>query len=177
MPHSSPIGRPGQTWWLASALTLAAIGLAACGDGDTGEESSDADGDAAVEEEVLIKTEVEIGSGDELTGSDISRGEVLDGSTLGDSSFCPDGTFDDAHSEDPDIGFVDRTFECPDGTLRVGFSPGQPTTPLIQSGPWKVVSGTGAFEGLEGDGQMKIKYEPHTQATEGRETFTGAVVP
>ena len=44
-------------------------------------------------------------------------------------------------------------------------------------GPWHVVSGTGAYDGLEGDGEMKMEYEPHTEATEGRETFTGTVEP
>ncbi len=172
--------------WLALPLTLAAVGLAACGD-DDGDETraattSGVDSDVSTDsgdgpEEILIRTQVEIGADEELRGSNVSRGEVLGESSIGDSPFCPDGTFRDAHSEDPDIGFVDRTFQCPDGTLRIGFSPGPPTTPLTQSGPWKVVSGTGAFEGLEGDGQMDIRYEPHTQATEGLETFTGTVVP
>jgi hypothetical protein len=125
----------------------------------------------------VIKTSVEINAAEENVGSNVSRGEILDGSSIGDSPFCPGGTFQDAHSEDPAIGFVDRTIECPDGSLRIGFSPGAPTDPLHQSGPWHVVSGTGAYDGLEGDGEMTIEYEPHTQATEGQETFTGTVVP
>jgi hypothetical protein len=35
--------------------------------------------------------------------------------------------------------------------------------------------GCGAYEGLEGDGQMEITYEPGSD-TKGRETFTGTVV-
>jgi len=30
---------------------------------------------------------------------------------------------------------------------------------------------------MQGDGQMEIRYAPHTEATEGRETFTGTVEP
>ena len=172
--------------WLALLLTLATVGLAACGNDDGDESGAEttpgADGDLSADpgeggEEIVIKTRVTIGAADELRGSNVSGGEVLDGSSIGDSPFCPGGTFRDAHSEDPEIGFVDRKLQCPDGSLRIGFSPQAPTTPVTQSGPWHVVSGTGAFEGMEGDGQMEIKYEPHTDATEGRETFTGTVVP
>jgi len=167
------------------ALTLAIVALAACGDDDGDEDGaattsgvdSDLSADPGGVEEIVIKTQVEIGAAEELRGSNVSEGEVLDGSSIADSPFCPRGTFRDAHSEDPEIGFVDRAFHCPDGSLRIGFSPQAPTTPRTQSGPWHVVSGTGAFEGLEGNGQMEIKYEPHTEATEGRETFTGTVAP
>jgi hypothetical protein len=36
------------------------------------------------------------------------------------------------------------------------------------------ISGTGAYEGLEGSGRMETKFETDTR---GRETFTGTVVP
>ena len=108
---------------------------------------------------------------------DIPTGEVLGGSTIGDSPFCPGGTFRDKHgSEDPSVppyGLVDRTFRCPDGSLRIGFTPGEPQG-RTQAGPWRVASGTGAFKGLRGAGQMKVKYEPGSD-TKGRETFTGTV--
>ena len=180
------LGRPSELRWLALLLTLALVGLAACGNDDGDENASattsgtdsDLSADAGKgDEEIVIKTRVKINAAEQNRGSNVSRGEILGGSSIGDSPFCPGGTFQDAHSEDPAIGFVDRRIECPDGTLRIGFSPGPPPTPLTQSGPWHVVSGTGAFQGLEGDGQMEIKYEPHTQATEGRETFTGTVAP
>lgn len=186
MVHASRqrLGRPSLIRWLALLLTLATVGLAACGDdGDeagattTSSVESDVSTDAEADEEILIETRVEIDAAKENTGSNVSRGEILEGSSIGDSPFCSGGTFQDAHSEDPAIGFVDRTIKCSDGTLRIGFSPQAPTDPLHQSGPWHVVSGTGAYDGLEGDGEMKIEYEPHTQATEGRETFTGTVVP
>jgi hypothetical protein len=158
--------------WLAVALTVTAIGLAACGDDDGDEDATTAVPDAEATSSQSAQGAVAILIKTDLT---IPNGEVLKGSSLGDSPFCPGGTFQDAHSEDHEIGLVDRTFRCPAGSLRIGFSPQAPTTRLTQSGPWHVVSGTGAFEGLEGDGEMEIEYEPHTRATEGRETFTGTV--
>lgn len=182
------LGQPRQVRWLAVALTLATIGLAACGD-DDGDENGAAttpgvDSDLSADpgeasEEIVIKTHVDIDipTGEVLRGSSISEGKILRGSSIGDSPFCPDGTFRDQHGDDPDIGLVLRAIRCPDGSLRIGFTPGPPTTPQTQAGPWRVLSGTGAFEGLQGDGQMEIEYEPGTKGTEGRETFTGTVVP
>ncbi len=107
-------------------------------------------------------------------GLNIPRGEVLRGSSIGDSPFCPHGTFRDKHGND-EIGLVDRTLRCPDGSLRIGFTPGVPQG-RTQAGPWKVLSGTGGFEGLRGHGQMEVKYERGSSSV-GRETFTGTVVP
>jgi hypothetical protein len=157
---------------LALALTITAFALAACG-GEDGDATADggAGGDS-----ILIKTNVEIHipEGGPQPGKPISEGEVLGGSSLGDSPFCPGGTFSDLHSDDPAIGLVDRTFDCADGSLRIGFTPGAPQG-RTQSGGWKVVSGGGAFEGLQGGGQMEVKYERGTDGSGGRETFTGSV--
>jgi hypothetical protein len=68
---------------------------------------------------------------------------------------------------------VDRTFRCPDGSLRIGFTPGV-RQGRTQTGPWKVLSGTGVFEGLQGSGQMETKYEGSSDR-KGHETFTGTV--
>jgi hypothetical protein len=189
MPHWSEtkLGQPRQVRWLALALTLASVGLAACGDDDGDEDGAATtpgiDNDLAADpgegsEEIVIKTDVviDIPEGGPQPGKSISEGEVLGGSSLGDSPFCPGGTFSDLHSDDPDIGLVDRTFDCPEGSLRIGFTPGFPEG-RTQAGPWSLVSGTGAFEGLHGHGEMEIEYEPGTRSTEGRETFTGTVVP
>jgi hypothetical protein len=168
------IERSRQARWLGVVLTITAIGVAACGgdDGDAAgttavpsiERGSTADGEAGGEP-ILIKTDVTFRQR-EVTG------EVLGGSTIGDSPFCPGGTFRDRHGNE-DIGLVDRTFVCPDGGLRIGFTPGVPQG-RTQSGPWKVLSGTGAFEGLQGQGRMEIKYERGSD-TKGSETFTGTV--
>ena len=179
--------RTARIRWLALFLTLATVGLAACGDDDEGATdaatTSAAGGDASAgtegDEKIAIKTHAEIdipNGGPPAPGESIGGGKVLDGSSLGEEAFCTHGTFSDVHGDDPNIGLVDRTFECADGNLRIGFTPGVPQG-RTQAGPWKIVSGTGAFEGLQGDGQMKIVYEPGTHATEGDETFTGTVTP
>ncbi|HEV8211267.1 MAG TPA: hypothetical protein VGP77_14145 [Vicinamibacterales bacterium] len=41
-------------------------------------------------------------------------------------------------------------------------------------GSWTIVSGTGAFEGLRGSGEMKIVYDPDPHAA-ARGTYTGTV--
>jgi hypothetical protein len=153
-------------------LTVALLGIAACGGGDKGGTAAAPDVKttsttaAKSDERVLIKTRL-----------DIPTGEVLGGSTLGNSRFCPGGTFRDKDgSEDisvPPYGLEDRTIRCPDGSLRIGFTPGQ-NQGRTQSGPWRVASGTGAFEGLRGAGQMTVKFEPGSN-TKGRETFTGTL--
>jgi hypothetical protein len=156
------------------ALTVTAIGLVSCGgdDGDNGgttaapaaETTSTKDPKAGGP--ILIKTRV-----------NIPTGTVLDGSSIGGSPFCPGGTFRDKHgTENPSVppyGLVDRTFRCRDGSLRIGFTPGTPQG-RTQRGPWKTVSGTGAYEGMRGGGDLKATFEPGSNK-KGRETFTGKV--
>lgn len=149
----------------AVALTVAVIGLAACGgdDGDAGGTTAAPEVETTAEggEAILIRTRV-----------NIPTGEVLGGSSIGDSPFCSGGTFRDKHG-DATIGLVDRTFRCPNGSLTIGFTPGVPQG-RTQAGPWKVLGGTGAFEGLQGEGQMELTYQRGSR-TRGRETFTGTV--
>jgi hypothetical protein len=166
-----------RTRWLAVVLTVTAVGIAACGDDDGDEGGTTAGSDvettstaaAESDEPILIKTRI-----------DIPTGDVLGGSTIGNSPFCRGGTFRDKRGTDdpsvPPYGFLDRTYRCPDGSLRMGFSPGVPQG-RTQAGPWKIVSGTGAYKGLTGDGEMKITYDrgQGKNASKGRETFTGTV--
>jgi hypothetical protein len=153
---------------------ILALGLVISGCGDDDDESGAGEG-----EEIVINTRVEIDTPqrEAQKGATTGRGRVLQGSSIGDSPFCPGGTFRDRHgSEDPSVPpyeLVDRRFRCPDGSLRIGFTPGVPQGDT-QSGPWRVVSGTGAYEGLQGDGEMEIRYDPGSRAS-GRETFTGTV--
>jgi hypothetical protein len=74
-----------------------------------------------------------------------------------------------------DPGSIDRTVRCSNGNLRIGFTPGEPHG-RTQSGPWKVLSGTGTYKGLRGAGSMEVTFEPGS-SSKGRETFTGTVVP
>ena len=99
-----------------------------------------------------------------------SEGEVLSGSTIGDSTFCAGGRFSDG-PEKPPLDSVVRTFRCPGGTLTITFTTTQPG--LKQSGDWEVAKGLVGFEGLSGGGRMRAVFE--SSRGEGRETFTGTV--
>jgi hypothetical protein len=159
-------GRIRQVRWLAVAAAAAAIGLAACGDDDDDDAGTTTAGGSETTatsaeggEAVLIKTRLIL-----------PNGEVIAGSKIGDSPFCVGGTFSDKQGS-ADIGSVDRTIDCPDGTVRIGFTPGEPQG-LTQAGPWRVVSGTGSYEGLEASGEMEVEFES-ASSDKGRETFTG----
>ena len=168
------LGRSRQDRLLGVALTITAVGFAACG-GDNGDpasttasprvESGSPTSGGAEDEPILI-----------LTRMNIPTGKILDGSTIGDSPFCPAGTVKDKHGN-PGIGLVDRTITCSDGTLRVGFDPQMPVGDT-QSGPWRIISGTGAYEGWEGLGDTKMTYDPsdnRKHPSRGRERYTGTV--
>jgi hypothetical protein len=148
---------------------LALLVLSACGGGGddaagtTSKPSESASGGEA--EPILIKTR-----------TNLPTIKILGGSTIGDSPFCPGGTAKDKHGT-PEIGLVDRTITCSDGTLRMGFDPQEPVG-NTQRGPWRIISGTGAYEGWEGSGEVKTTYDPsdnRKHPTRGRERFTGTV--
>ena len=104
----------------------------------------------------------------------IATGEVLDGSTLGGSPFCVGGTILDSHgSDDPAVWLIARTITCPEGSVRMDLTPEVPDG-LNQTGSWEIVSGTGAFEGLRGSGEMEVVYDPNPDEPAG-ETYTGTV--
>ena len=71
---------------------------------------------------------------------------------------------------------IDRKITCPDGTVRMGFTPdvGDEAAGRDPDGLWTIVSGTGAFEGLGGSGEMEIVYGPNPSSPV-RSTFTGTV--
>jgi hypothetical protein len=123
----------------------------------------------------VVRTKVVIA--DAPGAEPIATGEILGGSTRGGSPFCAGGTILDSHgSPDPAVepyGLVDRTITCSDGTVRVGFTPEEPQG-LTQTGSWTLVSGTGAFQGLRGSGEMEVVYDPADDSL-ARETFTGTV--
>ncbi len=112
-----------------------------------------------VRDGILIKTHITFG--------DTPTGEVLRGSFIGDSAFCRGGRFRDRAGDDAVI----KTFRCPDGRLKIRFQPlGNPDASTA-SGPWRIVGGSGRFEGVHGRGWMAAKF----RGDEGRETFTGRV--
>jgi hypothetical protein len=163
---STKLGQPRQVRRPALALTFATVGLAACGGNGAHQNGAGSQRSAApnaASKKIVIKTRLTI-----------PTGEVAGGSSIGNSPFCPGGTFRDRNGN-PDIGSVDRTVRCSDGSLRIGFSPGEPRG-HTQVGPWKIISGTGAYKGIRGSGRMEVTFEPGS-SSKGRETFTGTVVP
>ena len=155
-----------MTGRLAIALTVLVIGLAVCGDSDDSEDGGGAtpttvESQAATDEPVLI-----------MVRYDLPNGEVLPESRIGDSPFCPGGTTHDEHGGTDGLGLVVSTFDCPDGELTITFSPTQHS--LKQSSPWRIVEGSGSFEGLGGEGQMESEFEKEHQA-EGVARFTGTI--
>lgn len=162
------------------AVATLALGLVACGGEDggasgttapTGVESEGSSDVAVADEPIVIRTSMTLTAGEEIVAS----GEVLDGSTVGDSPFCPGGTIEDRHGETPDVALVDRTITCSDGTLELGFSPQRPVG-NTQSGAWSIVGGTGSYEGWQGRGEMKMVYDTRgANPTSGDETFTGTI--
>jgi len=148
-------------------LTVALLGIAACGDDDStevrpvtvgtpaeAEQGAPASGDA-----ILIQTRIP----DAATHA----GEVLDGSVIGESPFCPGGQTRGGSEG----ALITSTFRCPDGRLTVSFSPMQNS--LVQSSEWQIESGTGSYKGLRGGGWMVAKFEKRVGP--GGETFTGTV--
>jgi hypothetical protein len=161
-------------------LMVSLLGIAACSDDDgdeggttTGAEEAgttaggDDTGTSANEstEPLLIKTHLA-----PINARGESAGDVLAGSTIGDSPFCPGGRFSDVAEESSTDESVVRVFRCPGGTLTITFSPGPD---LKASGDWKVVRGLAGFEGFSGGGRMRGVLE--SRGGEGRETFTGTV--
>ena len=173
------LARSRQARWLGVALTITVMGVAGCGgdDGDaagptapsSAESDSSASGEAA-DEPIVIETRMTLTSEKKI----VSSGSVLDGSTVGDSPFCPGGTIEDKHGATPEVALVDRTVTCTDGTLKIGFSPQVPEG-NTQSGPWRIVGGSGAYEEWLGSGEMKMVYDRGSGSTKGNETFTGTV--
>jgi len=171
MWHSSRrrLGHAQQGRWLAVALTLGAIGLTGCGD-----ESDGAGGTTAAPAVAGSSTDAGASGGAILikTQVNLPTGVVLSGSSIGESPFCTGGTFrDQAGGDSP--GSMDRTFRCPEGTLRIGFITGTGKD-RKQTGSWKITSGTGDFAGLQGSGRMEIEVERDSN-TKGHETFTGTL--
>ena len=154
-------------------LMVSLLDIAACGDDDADEGGTTASRDVertstlagGSSEPILIKTHLGPPSAQGKTS-----GEVLSGSTIGDSAFCARGTFIDGPVVMPSR-LVLRSFRCPGGTLTITFTSTPPD--VRQRSDWKVVNGLGRFEGARGGGRMTGVLESGGDG--GRETFTGTV--
>ena len=162
---------PRRTRRLVVALTITMIALAGCGaDGDEGNAKSTSSrptktATADKTEPILIKTRM-----------NTPTGKVVVGSHVGGAPFCPGGTIKDKHGT-ADIGLVDRTITCRVGMLRMGFDPQTPVGDE-QRGPWRIISGTGAYDGWQGSSQMVARYDPDDTSehpTMIRERYRGTV--
>ena len=158
-------------WWLTLALTITATGLTACG----GEEDG-GDGTAVPHARTASPTPSER-SEPILIKTQVARfaGEVLAGSVIGGSPFCPGGTLRHEHGS-PEIGFpaID-VFDCPEGRLRIGFGPGpDQMNNVIQTSYWEILDGSGRYAKMRGDGQMKVRFQA-AGSSKGQETFRGDV--
>jgi hypothetical protein len=151
---------------LMAALAVAAIGLAGCG-GDDGAAVRTVtvaeQADPVLGDPILIQTRI--------SDARHHTGDVLDGSFIGDSAFCPGGKTSVAGDVEGTASVI-TTFRCREGRLTIRFSPLQPEA--VSSAVWGVVSGTGSFKGLRGGGSMVAKFEREVP-DKGQETFTGTV--
>ena len=158
---------------LVSVLCLGACG----GDEDDAADTSVASTTAPRGEPIVIRSTLIVAA--EEGSEPIATGTILEGSTLGGMPFCAGGTVLDSHASlDPRMEpyLIDRKITCPDGTVRIGFTPEVGAEPQSQTqrGSWTIVSGTGAFEGLEGSGKSEAVYGPNPSSPVG-ETLTGIV--
>jgi hypothetical protein len=154
-------------------VVVSALILGACG----GDEQDAADTSAAStissrSEHIVIRTRKLVAL--EERTDPIATGEVLEGSTLGDSPFCPRGTVLDSHgSSDPTVWLIIETITCPDGTVKLRLEP-DPSPGLNQTGSWTIASGTGSFEQLRGSGKMDAVFDPDPTEP-AHVTLTGTV--
>lgn len=164
---------------LTLALVVGALGLAACSDDDgdeggttTGAEEAgtaaggDETGTSANEGGAPIRIKSHLAP---VNASGEPTGEVLSGSTIGDSAFCVGGRF--GERKEPGSDLVTRIFRCSGGTLTITFTSTPPD--VKQRSDWEVVKGLGRFEGLTGGGRMRAVSESRDAG--GREIFTGTV--
>lgn len=154
-------------------VVVGVLSLGACG----GDENDVADTSAASTtalrgEPLVIKTRKLVALTERT--EPIATGEVLEGSTLGDSPFCAGGTVLDSHgSSDPTVLLIIETITCPDGTVTLRLEPDL-SPGLKQTGAWTIAGGTGAFEQLRGSGKMETVYDPDPSAP-AHATLTGTV--
>ena len=168
---------------MRGAVVLVGVGvlcLGACGGKDDAADTSAASTTARRSEPIVIHATMIVAA--EEGSEPIATGTILEGSTLGGTPFCAGGTILESHASlDPIMKayLIDRKITCPDGTVRIGFTPKVGTGPAPQGqtpqkGVWTIVSGTGEYEGLSGDGKSEAVYGP-TPSSPVRSTFTGTV--
>jgi len=148
---------------LALALAVGAVGLSACSD-DDGDDTGTTTAAEKAGEPIRIKTHLNpVNASGEITG------EVLSGSTIGDSAFCVGGRFGDRTQPGGDL--VTRILRCSGGAVTITFTSTPPD--VEQRSDWEIAKGLGRYEELSGGGRMRAVSE--SANGEAREIFTGTV--
>lgn len=156
----------------AVLVTVALLGIAACNDDDDdGDDGGTTTGAAETGTSggesggpIVIRTQLA-----PVNAEGETTGEVLSGSTVGDSAFCVGGRF--GERKEPGSDLVTRIFRCSGGTLTITFTSTPPD--VKQHSDWEVVKGLGSYKEVSGGGRMKAVSE--SSDGEGREIFTGTV--
>jgi len=174
--------RPVRAVELILVGLLALVGVlfvGACGaDEKDAADTGAAAATAPAGEPIVIRATLTVAA--EEGSEPIATGTVLEGSALGGTPFCVGGTILESHASlDPTMKayLIDRKITCPDGTVRIGFTPEvgagpAPEDETPQKGVWTIVGGTGEFEGLSGSGKSEAVYGPNPSSPV-RSTFTG----
>src|SRR5215204_2781000 len=133
---------------MGRAVLLVLVGvlcLGACGgDEDDAADTSAASTTARRGEPIVIRSMLIVAA--EEGSEPIATGTVLEGSTLGGMPFCVGGTILESHASlDSRMKpyLIDRKITCPDGTLRIGFTPevgagADPEGQTPQKGVWTI---------------------------------------
>jgi hypothetical protein len=161
-------------------VLIGVLFLGACGGDEDAADTGAASTTAPRGEPIVIREKLIVAA--EEGSEPIATGTVLEGSTLGGTPFCAGGTILESHASlDPKLKayLIDRKVTCPNGTVRIGFTPEVGAGPVPQGqtpqkGVWTIVSGTGEFEGLSGSGESEALYGPDPSSPV-RSTFTGTV--
>lgn len=150
-----------------AAACLITLAVAGCGGKDQPSGSIPAPAPSqsagAVEINIVTKAHVEHGK---LTGVAIQPA-----SSIGGEPFCAEGTAVNRPGN-PEIGHIARTITCSDGTILMGMELQQPGG---KTGTWRIVSGTGVYQGWTGSGTLQAGILDDA-AHVAQEEFDGTVV-
>ena len=106
-------------------VLLSVLSLGACGgDEDDAADTGAGSATAPADEPIVIRATLIVAA--EEGSEPIATGTVIEGSSLGGTPFCVGGTILESHASlDSKMKayLIDRKITCPDGTVRIGFTP------------------------------------------------------
>ena len=167
---------------MRGAVVLVMVGvlrLGACGgDEDDAADTSVASTTARRGEPIVIRATLIVAAAER--SEPIATGTILEGSTLGGSPFCAGGTILDSHASlDPKMKayLIDRKITCPDGTVRIGYTPEVGAVRSAGSDPRRALDDRQRHRRIRmlgGGGKSEAVYGPNPDSPV-RETLTGTV--